>query len=125
MLRLGKFCLFDMVHLNDLHYLSFELVHLNDLLFDEWVDHVVKEVNVKEALKLSFFDVQKAAAPKNGVEFGQGSNGTIWSSLATSYDVLRRRMCVGTFFKVVLKQTIQPSIQPSNIPILRCFVAEA
>ena len=61
-----------------------ELVHLNDLLFDEWVDHVVKEVNVKEASKLPFFVIQKAAAPKNGVEFCQGSNGTIRSSLATS-----------------------------------------
>ena len=45
----------------------FELAHLNDLLFDEWVDHVVKEVNVKEALKLSIFVVQKASAPKNGI----------------------------------------------------------
>ena len=33
----------------------FELVHLNDLLFDELVDDVVKEVNVKEALKLPIF----------------------------------------------------------------------
>ena len=41
----------------------FELVHLNGLLFDEWVDHVVKELNVEEALKLSTFIVQKAAAP--------------------------------------------------------------
>ena len=47
----------------------FKLVHLNDLLFDEWVNHVVKEVNVKEGLKSSIFVVQKAAAPKNGVEF--------------------------------------------------------
>ena len=42
----------------------FELVHLNDLLFDEWFDEVVKKVNVKEALELSIFVVQKAAAPK-------------------------------------------------------------
>ena len=69
----------------------FELAHLNDLLFDELFDHVIKEVNVKEALKSSIFVVQKAAAPKNGVEFCQGSNGTIRSSLATSCDVLRRR----------------------------------
>ena len=66
----------------------FELVNLNDLLFDEWVDHVVKEVNIKEALKSSIFVVQKAAAPKNGAEFCQGSNGTIRSSPATSYDVV-------------------------------------
>ena len=46
----------------------FELVHLNDLLFDEWVDHVIIEVNVKEALKSSIFVVQKAATPKKGVE---------------------------------------------------------
>ena len=69
----------------------FELAHLNDLLFDEWVNHIVKELNVKEALKSSIFVVQKAAAPKSVVEFRQGSNGTIRSSLATSYDVWRRR----------------------------------
>ena len=62
----------------------FELVHLNGLLFDEWVDHVIKELNIKEALKSSIFVAQKAAAPKNGVEFRQGSIGDIWSSLATS-----------------------------------------
>ena len=43
----------------------FELVHLIYLLFDEWVDHVVKEVIVKEGLKSSIFVVQKAATPKN------------------------------------------------------------
>ena len=40
---------------------------LNGLLFDEWVDHVVKELNVEEVLKLAIFIVQKATAPKNGV----------------------------------------------------------
>ena len=65
----------------------FELVHLNDLLFDHKAEDVVEEVNVKEALKSSIFVVQKAAAPKIGVEFRQGSNGTIRSSLATSRDV--------------------------------------
>ena len=69
----------------------FELVYLNGLLFDEWVDHVVKELNIEKALKSSIFVVQKAAAPKNGVEFRHGSNGIIRSSLATSHDVLRRR----------------------------------
>ena len=64
---------------------------LNSLLFDEWADHVVKELNVDEALKSSIFVVQKAAAPKNGVKFRQGSNGTIRSTLATSYDASRRR----------------------------------
>ena len=37
--------------------------------------------------KSSIFTVQKAAAPKNGVEFRQGSIGAIRSSLATSYEV--------------------------------------
>ena len=64
----------------------FELVLLNGLLFDEWVNHVVKELKVEEVLKSPIFVVQKAAAPKNGVEFRQGSIGTIRSSLATSYD---------------------------------------
>ena len=68
----------------------FKLVHLNDLLFNEKVHDVVEEVNVKEDLKSSIFDVQKAAAPKNIVEFRQSSTGTIRSSLATSYDVWRR-----------------------------------
>ena len=53
-------------------------------------DDVVVEVEVKEALKSPIFVVQKAAAPKFGIEFRQGSNGTIWSSLATLCDVLRR-----------------------------------
>ena len=64
------------------------------MTFDEFVDDVNKEVGIREALKLSIFVVQKASAPKNGIEFRQGSNGTIRSSLATSYDVSRRRVCV-------------------------------
>jgi len=108
----------------------FELVHVNDLLFDEWVNHVVKKVNVKEALKSSIFVVQKAAVPKNGVEFRQGSNGTIRNSLTTSYDVSRRRVCVGTFLKVVSKPTNRPTYlsldvsfpKHKNTPILpQCF----
>ena len=63
---------------------TLDLGHLNDLN-----DDVVVEVDVKEALKSSIFIVQKAAAPKSGVEFRQGSNGTIRSCLATSYDVAR------------------------------------
>ena len=65
---------------------TFDLGHLNDLNED-----VVVEVDVKEVLKSSIFVVQKAAAPKSGVEFRQGSIGTIRSSLATSCDVSRRR----------------------------------
>ena len=75
----------------------FKLVHLNGLLFHEWVDHVVKELNFVEALKSSIFVVQKANAPKNGVEFRQGSYGTIKISLAMLYAVLRRRARVPTF----------------------------
>ena len=52
---------------------------------------------LKEALKSSIFVVQKGAAPKNGVEFCQRPNGTISSSLATSYNVLRRRPMSPTF----------------------------
>ena len=40
--------------------------------------------------KIVNFVVQKAAAPKSGVKFRQGSNGTIRSSLFTSNDVFRR-----------------------------------
>ena len=65
---------------------ALDLGHLNALN-----DDVVVEVDVEEALKSSIFIVQKAAAPKSGVEFRQGSVGAIRSSLATSYDVWRRR----------------------------------
>ena len=50
---------------------ALDLGDLNDLN-----DDVVVEVDVKEALKSSIFIVQKAAAPKSGVEFRQSSNGT-------------------------------------------------
>ena len=59
----------------------------------------VKEIIVIQrylrALKSSIFVVHKAAAPKIGVEFRQGSIGTIRSSLATPYDVWRRRATLG------------------------------
>ena len=41
--------------------------------------------------KSSIFVVQKAAAPKSGIKFRQGSVGTISSSLATLYNVWRCR----------------------------------
>ena len=47
--------------------------------------------SLNQDLKSSIFVVQKATAPKSGVEFCQGSIGTIRVSLATSYDVWRRR----------------------------------
>ena len=56
----------------------FELVHLYD-------------IGVKGVLKSLTFVVQKANAPKTGIEFHQGSIGAIKSSLATSYDAARRR----------------------------------
>ena len=96
-----SFFFFELVDLNDLHYLSLragprqwpqwrhgsmsptlDLGHLNDLN-----DDVVVEVDVKEALKSSIFVVQKAAAPKTGVKFCQGSIGTITSSLVMLYNV--------------------------------------
>ena len=49
---------------------TFDLGHVNDLN-----DDVVVEVDVEEALKSSIFIVQKAAAPKSGVEFRQDSIG--------------------------------------------------
>ena len=80
----------------------FELVYLNVHLFDKWIDHVVKEVKIKAALKSSILVLKKAAAPKNGVEFRQGSYGTIRSSLATLYDVSRCRPRVPTFQQIVV-----------------------
>ena len=61
---------------------------LNGLL-----NHVVKELNVEEVLKSSIFVVQKAAVPKNGVEFRQKSIGDIRCSVATSYDVCDVARC--------------------------------
>ena len=49
---------------------TFDLGHLNG--------------DVKDALKLSIFVVQKAVAPKTGVEFCQASSGAIRSRLAMS-----------------------------------------
>ena len=68
------------------------------IFLNEYIDDVVEEVNAKEALKSSIFVVQKAAAPKTGVESRQSSIGTIRSSLATSYDVWRRRATSTLFF---------------------------
>ena len=71
---------------------SILVVHKNVAVPLSWSFHngllnnVVKELNVEEVLKSPFFVVQKAAAPKNGVEFRQGSIGTIRSRLARSYD---------------------------------------
>ena len=69
----------------------FDLVHFYDLFCDEYVDDIVEEVDVKGVLKSSIFVVQKATAPKIGVEFRQGSIVATRSSVATSYDVWRRR----------------------------------
>ena len=47
--------------------------------------------SLNQDLKSSIFVVQKATAPKSGVEFRQGSVGAIRSGLATSHDVWRHR----------------------------------
>ena len=47
--------------------------------------------DIKWVLKSSIFVVQKANAPKIGVEFCQRSIGAISSSVASPYDVWRRR----------------------------------
>ena len=60
----------------------FDMVHLYDLFCDELVDDIVEEIDIKEILKSSILVVQKATAPKFGVEFCQGSIGAIKSSYA-------------------------------------------
>ena len=50
----------------------------------------MEEVDVKGVLKSSIFVVQKATAPKSGVEFCQGSIGAIRSSVAMPYEVWKR-----------------------------------
>ena len=92
----------------------FKLVHLNDHLFDQYANNVVEEVNVKEALKLSISVVQKAAAPKNGVKFSQGSNGTIRSILAMSYDVWRHRVMSPAFDQSEAEKFSQINRQTEN-----------
>ena len=57
----------------------FELAHLYDLFCDDYVDDIVEEVGVKGVLKSLIFVVQKANAPKTGVEFRQRSIGAIRS----------------------------------------------
>ena len=79
------------------------------IFLNEYIDDVVEEVNAKEALKSSIFVVQKAAAPKTGVESRQSSIGTIRSCLATSYDVWRRR---ATSLLVIRKLTTHPRTTP-------------
>ena len=69
-------------------------VPLNWSFLNGLLNHVVKELNIEEVLKSPIFVVQKAAAPKNGVEFCQGSNGTIRNILTTLYDVARLLLMV-------------------------------
>ncbi len=65
---------------------TFDLVHVNDL-----TDDVVVEVDVEEALKSSIFIVQKAAAPKSGVEFlvnfyhTEGCRTKIWRRISPGF----------------------------------------
>ena len=66
-------------------------VYIFELIFNPIHGGGVEEVDVKRVLKSSIFVVQKATAPKNGVEFRQESIGATRISLATSYDVWRRR----------------------------------
>ena len=59
------------------------------------LNHNKKEWSIAWALKLSIYVVHKAAAPKNGVEFRQGSIGTIRSGRTARYGVF------GVFSKVI------------------------
>ena len=58
------------------------------------VDDIVEEVNVKGVLKSSIFVVQKATAPKTGVEFCQGSICAIRSSLAMMSGDVAKKKCL-------------------------------
>ena len=79
--------LFSEVIFNPLPPLFFSSIWSTSMTF---FCNMVEEVDIKRVLKSSIFVVQKATAPKTGVEFRQGSIGAIRSSLATSYDVWRR-----------------------------------
>ena len=83
---------------------ALDLGHLNALN-----DDVVVEVDVEEALKSSIFIAQKVAAPESGIEFRQGSNGTIRSSLATSYNVSRRCARVEGDFRPIREDRVYHS----------------
>ena len=88
--------------------------------FNHQANDVIEEVDVKDALKSSIFVVQKAAAPKTGVEFCQGSIGTIRSSLATSYDVWRRRATSPTFDQSEAEKLSLTHTQTENRHTGRC-----
>ena len=75
---------------NDYVRISSGRAHSSKYSSSPYSDFVI-EVDVTWALKPSIFVVQRAAAPKNGVEFCQRPIGAIRHSLATSYDVWQRR----------------------------------
>ena len=68
-------------------------------------------------LKSPIFVVQKAAAPKNGVEFRHKSIGAIRSSLATLYDDVRRRAMFWTEldFNSILELSIKSNSSINSI----------
>ena len=57
---------------------------------------------VLDDLNMSIFVVQKLALHQNGVEFRQQSIGDIRSSVATLYDVVRRRATESKFLVYIL-----------------------
>ena len=61
----------------------------------------------KGAQESSIFVVQKAAAPKNEVEFRQRAIGDIRHNLATSHDVLRRHPKTETHWRTDTKWDIE------------------
>ena len=71
---------------------SFSLFTTNIL----YLIHSIHSTLFQGTLKLSIFVVQEAAAPKNEVEFRQRPIGDIRRSLATLYDVWRRRSKIKT-----------------------------
>ena len=71
---------------------------------------VIPEANV---LKSSILVVQRMALHQNGVEFSQQSIGDIRISLATLYDVMRRRVRESEFLVYI----------PTHSPTKSCMVA--
>ena len=77
-------------------------------------------------LKSSIFAVQKAAAPKNGIEFCQSSNGSIRSSLATSCEVSRHRARSPDFDQSEALKLSQTNTQIENQHTVRpCSMSSA
>ena len=74
---------------------------------------------VLDVLNSSIFVVQKLALHQNGVEFRQQSIGDIRSSVATLYDVARRRATESKFSVYILTHSLMHTLTDSQSHVWR------